>query len=137
MYYFTTETSQGLFTLGDGDATIAVANSNGLSTHCHHLIGPNIYLPAWLVNGKFSADQLTQIMKTHIQTVMGHFKGQCSSWDVVNEALNADGTADTASDNIWHQLPAGVRLRRLPAKRSYKHGDHHPQTVWRSHVTSH
>jgi endo-1,4-beta-xylanase len=101
MYYFTTETSQGLFTLGDGDATIAVANSNGLSTHCHHLIGPNIYLPAWLVNGKFSADQLTQIMKTHIQTVMGHFKGQCSSWDVVNEALNADGTVDTSSDNIW------------------------------------
>ncbi len=101
MYYYTTETSQGYFSTGDGDALIAYANANGMSTHCHHLIGPNIYLPAWLLNGKFTADELTQIMKTHIQTVVGHFKGQCASWDVLNEALNADGTVDTTSDNVW------------------------------------
>ena len=101
MYYQLTETSQGYFSTGDGDASIAYAKANGMSTHCHHLIGPNIYLPNWVVNGKFTADQLTQIMKTHIQTVMGHFKGQCASWDVLNEALNPDGTVDTSSDNVW------------------------------------
>jgi len=41
-------------------------------------------------------------MKTHIQSVVGHFKGQCASWDVVNEALNQDGTIGT-SGNIWAQ----------------------------------
>jgi endo-1,4-beta-xylanase len=102
-YYEETETAQGNFALGDGDSTIAAAKANGLSVHCHHLIGPNIYNPNWLVNGKFTADQLTAIMKTHIQFVMGHFKGQCASWDVVNEALNPDGTVDTSSDNIWAQ----------------------------------
>jgi endo-1,4-beta-xylanase len=102
-YYEETERAQGSFVLGDGDSTIAAAKANGLSVHCHHLIGPNIYNPNWLVNGKFTADQLTAIMKTHIQTVMGHFKGQCASWDVVNEALNPDGTLDTSSDNIWAQ----------------------------------
>ena len=101
MYYFVTETGQGDFTFGDGDAMIAFAKANAVPVHCHHLIGPNGVLPSWVVNGKFTADQLTQIMKTHIQTVMGHFKGQCASWDVVNEALNSDGTVDTTSANIW------------------------------------
>ena len=101
MYYFVTETGQGDFTFGDGDAMIAFAKANAVPVHCHHLIGPNSVLPSWVVNGKFTADQLTQIMKTHIQTVMGHFKGQCASWDVVNEALNSDGTVDTTSANIW------------------------------------
>jgi hypothetical protein len=41
-------------------------------------------------------------MKTHIQTVVGHFKDQCSGWDVVNEALNLDGTVST-TNNIWAQ----------------------------------
>ena len=102
MYYFMTETAQNTFTYGDGDATIAAARANSLQVHCHHLIGPNLYLPAWIVNGKFTSAQLTQIMTTHIRTVMGHFKGQCTSWDVVNEALNQDGTVSTTA-NIWAQ----------------------------------
>jgi len=108
MYYFMTETGPGDFTFGDGDAIVTDAKANGLPLHCHHLIGPNIYLPGWVVNGNFSAAQLTQIMTTHIQTVMGHFKGQCASWDVVNEALNSDGTLDTGSDNVWaHTIGPG------------------------------
>ncbi len=101
MYYFMSETAQGYFTLGDGDAMIAYTKDNGLSTHCHQLIGGNNYLPSWVVNGHFTAAELTQIMTTHIQTVMGHFKGQCTSWDVVNEALNSDGTLNTGSGNVW------------------------------------
>ena len=101
MYFFMTETGQGDFTFGNGDAILADTRANGLTAHCHNLIGGNIYLPSWVVNGNFTADQLTQIMKTHIQTVMGHFKGQCSSWDVVNEALKLDGTVDTSSNNVW------------------------------------
>jgi len=104
MYYFMTETGQGDFTFADGDAMIALTKANGMAVHCHHLIGPNIYLPSWLTSGKFTAAQLTQIMITHIQTVMGHFKGQCASWDVVNEALNMDGTLNTSSTNIWANI---------------------------------
>ena len=102
MFYSQVETGQGYFTFGDTDATLVDAKANGLPAHCHHLIGPNIYLPDWVVNGKFTAAQLTGIMQTHIRTVVGRYKGRCVSWDVVNEALNMDGTVSTTK-NIWAQ----------------------------------
>jgi endo-1,4-beta-xylanase len=40
------------------------------------------------------------LLKTHIQTVVTHFKGKVTSWDVVNEAFNDDGTL---RNSIWVQ----------------------------------
>lgn len=38
------------------------------------------------------ADSLRQYFNNHIATVAGRYKGRIHSWDVVNEALNEDGT---------------------------------------------
>ena len=40
------------------------------------------------------------LLKTHIQTVVSHFKGKVVSWDVVNEVFNDDGTI---RNTIWVQ----------------------------------
>jgi endo-1,4-beta-xylanase len=51
-------------------------------------------LPAWVVSGsspKDSAIVLNRI-KEHISTVVGRYKGKIKGWDVVNEALEEDGT---------------------------------------------
>ena len=39
-----------------------------------------------------SADSLLLFMTNHINTVAGRYAGKVNSWDVVNEALNEDGT---------------------------------------------
>ncbi len=37
-------------------------------------------------------NQMEKAMQEHIKTVMGRYKGRIKGWDVVNEALNEDGT---------------------------------------------
>jgi endo-1,4-beta-xylanase len=39
-----------------------------------------------------TADSLLQFMTNHISTVAGRYAGKVNGWDVVNEALNEDGT---------------------------------------------
>jgi endo-1,4-beta-xylanase len=53
-------------------------------------------VPAWVFQDAqgqpLSRDALLARMKEHIQTVVGRYKGRIKGWDVVNEALNEDGT---------------------------------------------
>jgi len=50
----------------------------------------------WVFQGEngqpLTRDQLLARMRDHIMTVVGRYKGRIKSWDVVNEALNDDGT---------------------------------------------
>jgi endo-1,4-beta-xylanase len=52
--------------------------------------------PAWVFRedkGNFvDRETLLKRLHDHIQTVVGRYKGRIQSWDVVNEALNEDGT---------------------------------------------
>ncbi len=52
--------------------------------------------PRWVfqdANGKdLDRDALLQRMRDHIHTVVGRYKGRVKCWDVVNEALNDNGT---------------------------------------------
>ena len=61
--------------------------------------------PAWVFedeNGNpTTRDTLLARMKDHIYTVVGRYKGQINGWDVVNEALNDDGTL---RDSKWRQI---------------------------------
>jgi endo-1,4-beta-xylanase len=52
--------------------------------------------PAWVFRGKDGAalnrEALLDRMRTHIETVVGRYRGRIHAWDVVNEALEEDGT---------------------------------------------
>ncbi|KAK3291593.1 glycoside hydrolase superfamily [Chaetomium fimeti] len=85
-----TQASQGRFSYGSGDAIANIAKETGQLLRCHTLVWHN-QLPSW-VSSAYSRDQMERILTAHIQNVVGHYKGQCYSWDVVNEAMNDDGS---------------------------------------------
>jgi endo-1,4-beta-xylanase len=48
--------------------------------------------PRWLTTGKYSNEELKQILHDHIMEVVSHFKGKVAEWDVLNEPLEDDGS---------------------------------------------
>jgi endo-1,4-beta-xylanase len=81
----------------DAETIIDFAETNNMAVRGHTLIWHR-GLPAWIEKGKFSSSELTSILKEHIFTVVGHFRGRIAAWDVVNEAFNDDGSF---KDTIW------------------------------------
>ena len=70
----------------------------------HNLIWHN-QTPAWVFfdsNGKIlDREALLQRMREHIFTVMGRYKGKIKGWDVVNEAVEEDGSLRKSA---WLQI---------------------------------
>ncbi|KAL3432259.1 putative endo-1,4-beta-xylanase [Aspergillus tetrazonus] len=95
-----TEPSKGVFAFDQGDVTIALADATGKRVRCHTLVWGS-QLPSWVSSGSWTYDTLLAAMKNHIQTEITHFGSSCYSWDVVNEAINYDGTY---TDNIFLQV---------------------------------
>lgn len=42
-------------------------------------------------SGSWTRQSLQSVIETHINNVMGHYKGKCYAWDVVNEAVDDNG----------------------------------------------
>ncbi|HEY6445838.1 MAG TPA: endo-1,4-beta-xylanase [Acidobacteriaceae bacterium] len=73
------------------------------------IVGHNLVwhsqVPAWVFRdgqgNLLTRDALLARMKDHIDTVVGRYKGRIQSWDVVNEALNEDGTL---RPSLWEKI---------------------------------
>ena len=61
--------------------------------------------PGWVFKddkgNPLTREALLQRLHEHIQTVVGRYKGRVQSWDVVNEALNEDGTMRQSQ---WYKI---------------------------------
>ena len=81
------------FTVADSIVSFALANK--MFVVGHTLIWHS-QTPRWVFqdsSGKpLTRDALISRMKEHITTVVGHFKGKVKGWDVLNEAVNEDGS---------------------------------------------
>jgi GH35 family endo-1,4-beta-xylanase len=78
------------YQFGPADQLVEYARSNGMQVNAHTLIWHS-QLPGFVRNIK-DADSLRKFFVGHITTVAGRYDGKVASWDVVNEALNEDGT---------------------------------------------
>ncbi|CAG8077332.1 unnamed protein product [Penicillium nalgiovense] len=94
-----TEPSQNTFSYTNGDVIADLAAKNGQKLRCHALVWHS-QLPSWVSSGSWTNATLLAAMKNHITNVATHYKGKCYAWDVVNEALNEDGTY---RDNVFYK----------------------------------
>ncbi|MEZ4887993.1 MAG: endo-1,4-beta-xylanase [Chitinophagales bacterium] len=72
------------------DKYVALGEKNNMFIVGHTLVWHSQLSP-WLEQIKDSTEMANQL-KNHIQTIVGRYKGKIKGWDVVNEALNEDGT---------------------------------------------
>lgn len=72
------------------DKVIALGEKNGIPIVGHTLVWHSQLSP--FIKESISPDSLRLFMKNHISTVAGRYEGKVMGWDVVNEALNEDGT---------------------------------------------
>lgn len=93
-----TEPKQGVFNYTGGDVVLDIAEKHGQQVRCHNLVWYN-QLPDWVTSGDWTAESLTDVMRSHIHHVVEHWGDRCHSWDVVNEALATNGSF---SSNIWY-----------------------------------
>lgn len=79
------------------DALVSFAKEHHMTVRGHTIVWYHA-LPRWLTETEFTRDELKEILRDHIQTLVGRYRGQIEHWDVVNEPLEADGSL---RDTIW------------------------------------
>ncbi|HUF61475.1 MAG TPA: endo-1,4-beta-xylanase [Verrucomicrobiales bacterium] len=83
------------YVFDQADRFVEFGRRHGMAIIGHTLVWHS-QTPRWVFEGKDgnppTRDELIERMREHIQTVAGRYKGKVRGWDVVNEALNEDGT---------------------------------------------
>jgi len=78
------------YNFGPADKMVAYCKKNNMKVNGHTLIWHS-QLPAYARNMK-SVDSFKTFFQDHITTIATRYADKVYSWDVVNEALNEDGT---------------------------------------------
>lgn len=100
---FTTHPQEGVYTWADMDAAVNFGEQNGWELHGHPLVwGSDTFIPDWVKGKPFGDAEF--IMLDHIRTVAGRYGNRIKTWDVVNEAIEDDGTY---RDCYWNRAMTG------------------------------
>ena len=98
-----THPEQGVFDFSSTDQLVDWAQSQGIAVHGHTLLWDaffNSQTPLWMQNFQGSPDQWREWTDAYVEEVVGRYQGRIRSWDVVNEALNDDGSI---RDTFWQR----------------------------------
>jgi endo-1,4-beta-xylanase len=84
----------GVFTFEAADAYVSYGERLGMNIIGHTLVWHE-QTPAWVFQDeqgmRLGREALLARLRTHIQTVVGRFRGRIHGWDVVNEAVAGNG----------------------------------------------
>jgi endo-1,4-beta-xylanase len=96
MKWRATHPEQGRFDFTQADFFMNFAESHHIPARGHNLCWHE-HNPPWL-DSAITSQNAVSLFTTHIQTVVGRYKGRIHSWDVVNEAIDPT-----------HKNPQGLR----------------------------
>ena len=90
------EPRNGEFSFEQGDQFVEFGLQNKMFIIGHNLCWHS-QLPAWVSQpdpgqDTLTKEVLTERLRKHVLTVAAHYKGKINGWDVVNEAINDNGT---------------------------------------------
>lgn len=92
------------YNFGPADRYVEFGEKNGLHIVGHCLIWHG-QTPSWVFQSDgtnaITREILLQRMRDHIHTVVGRYKGRIKTWDVVNEALNENGSLRRSQ---WYRI---------------------------------
>ncbi len=87
--------AEGQWNFRDADRLVELCEKNGQDCYGHCLVWHS-QPPHWFFRNedgsRWTREQCIHYMQAHIRNVAGRYKGRIKAWDVVNEALNDDGS---------------------------------------------
>ena len=89
----------GEFNWEEPDNFVKFGEDNGMFIVGHALVWHSQL--SQYVKAITDREEMLAAMKTHIDAVAGRYKGRIDAWDVVNEALNEDGTL---RESVFYQV---------------------------------
>ncbi|MDH3529913.1 MAG: endo-1,4-beta-xylanase [Acidobacteriota bacterium] len=96
--------ARGRYEFEVADRLAAFARENDIHLTGHTLVWHS-QTPGWVFEDESgrpaSRELLLSRLEKHINTVVGRYRGTVPSWDVVNEALNEDGTL---RESPWYKI---------------------------------
>ncbi len=97
--------TQASFTFTNADAFVDYAKTKNMKIHGHALVWHSSYqVPNFMKDWAGTADEFLTMLDTHVTTIVDHFetKGNITSWDVVNEALNDNTPSNFRTDSTFY-----------------------------------
>lgn len=102
-----------------GDAYVALGEKMKAFTIGHCLVWHQ-QIPNWVFEDEsgnlLNKEDLISKMEDHIEAVAGRYKGKIQGWDVVNEAINEDGSF---RESKWYQI-AGVDFIKAAFRKAHE-----------------
>ena len=96
--------SENVYDFKEFSANVNWMKANNISPTMHMLVGPDNYMPDWLLNGTWQKDQLDTMLRQMIYSIMdtNDNKIKVDIWNVANELFDDDGTYRT--NMMWRRL---------------------------------
>ena len=98
----------------NADKIVEFALANQKKVRGHNLIWH--LTPDWLfkdaLGTKVSRELLLKRMEEHIKTVVGRYRGKVYCWDVVNEGVDDEDSAEMLRDTEWTQIIGEDYIRK-------------------------